>query len=309
MTRTSLAAVPPLSAQAKGERDNLRGAALMCMAMALFTLNDTAMKAVFQSLPLYQSIAMRGLAIMPMLWLIARRHGGLQLRLSPGDRTPMIWRTVGEVSSTVLFLNALNHMAIGDLSAIMQSLPLLVTLAAALFFGEPLGWRRMVAILVGLVGVLMILRPGTEAFDIWSLVALASVLGVVIRDLATRRFGHAIPSTTVAFYAASSVTLTAVLMGLGEDWRWPTLIEGASLILAACLLALGYITVVATMRVGEISFVAPFRYVSLVVAILMGLVIFGDWPDGWTWAGAALVVAAGVYSVLRERQLARTARG
>lgn len=283
-----------------GHRDNLSGAVLMCIAMTFFTMNDTVMKFVTQSLPLYQSIALRGAAILPMLWLLGMRQGGLKLRLSRDNIWPMIWRTLGEVSSTVLFLNALKHMAIGDLSAVMQSLPLLVTLAAALFFGEKLGWRRMLAIGVGLAGVLMILRPGTDAFDMWSLVALASVAGVVLRDLATRRFSRAVPSTTIAFYAAVSVTLAALMLSIEEGWRMPTATEAALLVLASALLTVGYITVVATMRVGEISFVAPFRYVSLVVAILMGLIVFGEWPDLWTWAGAGLVVAAGVYTIWRE---------
>ena len=292
----------PLPGAAR-RRDNVAGAALMAIAMAFFAMNDTVMKFVAQSLPLYEAIALRGLAILPMLWLVARRQGGLDLRLSPENRWPMALRTLGEVSSTVLFLNALKHMAMGDLSAVMQSLPLLVTLAAALFFGESLGWRRLLAILTGLLGVMMILRPGTEAFDIWSLVALGSVAGVVLRDLATRMFSRSMSSTAIAFYAAASVTLAALVLSLGEGWQMPSLAQAGLLVLGAALLAVGYVTVVATMRVGEISFVAPFRYVSLVVAILMGLLVFGEWPDRWTWAGSALVVAAGIYAIWRESRL------
>lgn len=288
--------------------ENFQGAMLMCAAMALFTMNDTAMKFVTQDLPLYQAITLRGLAIIPLLVLIARRDGGLRLRVDREDRWPLVWRTLGEVSSTVLFLNALKHMALADLSAIMQSLPLLVTLAAALWFGETLGWRRLAAILVGLVGVLLILRPGTDAFDIWSVVALASVAGVVLRDLATRRFSRGVASTTIAFYAAVAVTVTALAFSLGEGWRMPSALQIALLVLSGLFLAFGYITVVATMRVGEIGFVAPFRYVSLIVAIVLGLLVFGDWPDLWTWIGSGLVVGAGVYTILRERALTRRGR-
>lgn len=287
--------------------DNMRGAMLMCVSMAFFTLNDTVIKFVTQELPLYQAITLRGLVVMLGVWLIARREGGLRLRLPPKARGPMALRLFGEVGSTVLFLNALKHMAIGDLSAIMQSLPLAVTLAAAVFFGERLGWRRMSAVLVGMIGVLMILRPGTSAFTIWSALGLASVVLVVVRDLTTRVFSREITSTTIAFYAAAAVTGTALILSIGEGWQMPTLRQTGLLILGGGFLTVGYMSAVATMRVGEISFVAPFRYVSLVVAIFLGLVVFGDWPDLWTWAGAGLIVSAGIYSIWREGQIRKAA--
>ncbi|MDO5614529.1 MAG: DMT family transporter [Paracoccus sp. (in: a-proteobacteria)] len=288
--------------------ENLQGAVLMCVAMAFFTMNDTVMKYVAQDLPLYQSIALRGLAILPILAIFARREGGLDLRVQRENRWPMVLRTVGEVASTVLFLNALTHMAISELSAILQSLPLLVTLAAAVMFGEQLGWRRMLAILIGLAGVMLILRPGSDAFDIWSVVGVGAVAALVLRDMATRMFSRAIRSSSIAFYAALSVTAAALVLSLGEGWRMPTLAQAGLLILAAMFLTIGYVTVIATMRVGEIGFVAPFRYVSLVVTIVLGLLVFGEWPDMWTWIGSALVVGAGVYTILRERRLTRQGR-
>ncbi|MDO5632230.1 MAG: DMT family transporter [Paracoccus sp. (in: a-proteobacteria)] len=301
--------IPPQPrATAATPAENVQGAVLMCVAMAFFTMNDTVMKYVTQDLPLYQSIALRGLAILPILAVFARREGGLDLRVQRENRWPLALRTVGEVVSTVLYLNALRHMAISELSAILQSLPLLVTLAAAAMFGEKLGWRRMLAILIGLVGVMMILRPGTDAFDIWSVLGIGAVAALVLRDMATRMFSHGVRSSTIAFYAALSVTVTALILGLGEGWRMPTLTQAGLLILAAAFLTVGYITVIATMRVGEIGFIAPFRYVSLVVAIVLGLMVFGEWPDLWTWAGSALVVGAGVYSILRERRLNRQGR-
>lgn len=283
--------------------DNFRGAMLMCGAMTFFTLNDTVMKFVSQELPLYQSITLRGLVVMLGLWLLARRDGGLTLRLPHEAIRPMVLRIIGEVGSTLLFLNALRYLALGDLAAIMQSLPLAVMLAAALFFGERLGWRRMAAVLAGMVGVLMILRPGTSAFTIWSALGLGSVALVVLRDLATRMFTRQVSSTTIAFYAALSVTLSGALFSIGEGWQRPTVAQLGLLALGGAFLTIGYMTVVATMRVGEISFVAPFRYVSLVVAILLGLIVFGEWPDVWTWTGAGLIVAAGIYSIWRESRL------
>lgn len=283
--------------------DNLRGAGLMSLSMLGFGCNDTVMKFVTQTMPLYQAIALRGLVVMVALWLLAQREGGLRLQIATTDRQPMLWRLLGELGSTVLFLNALQNMAIGDLSAVMQSLPLAVMLGAVFFFDEKLGWRRASAVLVGLLGVLLILRPGTSAFGVWSLVALGAMVLVALRDLATRNFSREVSSTTIAFYAAAAVTVMGVLASLWQGWVMPSPSQLALLLLAGAFLTVGYICAVTAMRVGEIGYVAPFRYTSLIVAIIAGLLVFGEWPDLWTWIGSALVVGAGIYTIWREAQL------
>lgn len=285
--------------------DNLRGTVLMMLSMAAFTCNDAVMKAVTRSLPLYESVALRGIIVLAMMLLVARMQGGLRLRVPRGDIGPLVLRSAADIVSTVLYLLALRQMALADISAIMQALPLMVTLAAAVCFGERLGWRRLLAIGIGLVGVLLILRPGTGAFDRWSMLAVLSMLLIVLRDIATRSFSARVGSSTVAFYAGATVMLSGFAMAGSEVWRQPSGQEWALLLLSALFLTVGYISAVATMRVGEISFVAPFRYTSLVWAILLGLLVFGEWPDLWTWAGSALVVGAGIYTILRERQLRR----
>lgn len=287
-----------------GPSDNLRGTMLMVLSMAAFTCNDAVMKAVTQTLPLYESVALRGMAVLALMVAAALVQGdGLRLTVPRGDVAALVIRTAADIVSTLLYLLALRQMALADLSAIMQALPLAVTLAAALFFRERLGWRRLSAIGVGFLGVLLILRPGTGAFDTWSAVALLSMMLIVVRDIATRYFSRQVGSGTIAFHAALAVMLSGFVLGVGEDWRMPNLPEAALLLLSAGFLTVGYLTAVATMRVGEISFVAPFRYTSLVWAILLGLALFGEWPDGWTWVGSALVVGAGLYAILRERQL------
>ncbi|MDO5648818.1 DMT family transporter [Paracoccus sp. (in: a-proteobacteria)] len=291
--------------QPVGPGDNLRGAGLMVMAMIGFTCNDVVMKFVTQDMPLYQTIALRGLMVMLGIALIAAREGGLRLYVAPGDRGPMPWRIVGEVASALLFLNALLHMEIADLSAIMQALPLAVMLGAALFFGETLGWRRILAVGVALIGVLMILRPGGDSFGIWSLMGVGAMLTVVLRDLATRLFSRDVRSSTIAFYTAFVVMLTGAVLTPFQGWVMPTLTHIALLALSAAFLTAGYVCAVSAMRVGEISAVAPFRYTSLLAAIVLGVIVFGDWPDPWTWAGSALVVTAGIYTIWREAQLGR----
>ncbi|SMO88172.1 DMT family transporter [Paracoccus laeviglucosivorans] len=284
--------------------DNLRGAALMILSTAGFICNDAVMKSVTQELPLYQSVAIRGGMILILMLLFLRiQQGGVRLSVPRADVVPLILRTAADIVSTVLYLIALRQMALADISAIMQALPLAVTLAAAVFFREPLGWMRLGAICIGFVGVLLILRPGTGAFDMWSVIALASMALIVVRDMVTRMFSAHVGSSTIAFHAALMVTVSGFVLGVGETWRMPSVRELALLGLAALFLTAGYITAVATMRVGQISFVAPFRYTSLIWAILLGLFVFGEWPDLWTWAGSALVVGAGLYTIIRERRL------
>ena len=285
--------------------DNLHGALIMALCMIAFGLNDTVMKFVAQDMPLYQAITLRGLFVMGFIAAVAPRLGGLHLRIPRAARRPMIWRLVGEIASTILFLNALQHMAMGDLSAIVQALPLVVMVAAALVFGETLGWRRIGAVIAGCLGGLLILRPGGEVFGPWAVVAVAAMAMVALRDLATRNFGGDVSSATIAFYAAAGVTATGFVISLGQGWTMPTPAQILLLPMGSAFLTVGYVSAVASMRVGEISYVAPFRYTSLLVAILMGLIVFGEWPDLWTWAGSALVVAAGIYSIWREAQLGR----
>lgn len=287
--------------------DNLRGAALMTVAMLGFTLNDACMKAATVDLPVFQAIVMRGALTTLALGAMGLGTGALRLSLRGDDRWWIAFRTFGEVAGTFTFLLALKHMPIANLSAILQCLPLAVTLAAAVILREKVGWRRMTAIGVGFIGVMLIVRPGTEGFDRWSLLGLLSVCCVVIRDLATRRLSAKVPTVTVAFLAAASVTIGAVLILPFADIAAVSLKHALQIFGAAGFLIIGYLTVVMAMRVGDISVVAPFRYTSLIAAILLGWGAFGQFPDLWTLAGSAIVVATGIYTFYRERRRARVA--
>lgn len=285
--------------------DNSRGALYMSIAMSAFTVNDTCMKAATEVLPLYQAIFLRGLLTICALLVIGWRMGGLRLRIGKSDRFWIALRSLGEVAGTLTFLTALRHMPLANLSAILQFLPLAVTLTAAVLLREPVGWRRMVAILVGFFGVLLIVRPGTEGFDRWALIGLASVACVVLRDLATRRLSSDVPSATVAVSAALSVTAMALVLMPLEGWTAVTARSGLLILGASFFLIIGYLLIVMAMRVGEISLVAPFRYTALVFAIGLGWAVFGQLPDMMTLAGAAIVIATGIYTFHRERQRGR----
>lgn len=276
----------------------------MCASMLAFTLNDTLVKAVtHDGMPLFQAITLRGIgASLGLVVLALRQSGGMNLWPAGRDRLHLALRTLGEIGATLLFLVALTQMPLANLSAIMQSLPLAVTLSAAVLLGVPIGWRRLLAILVGFGGVMIIIRPGAADFDIWSVMGLWSVACVVLRDLATRQFSPGLPSTTGAIWAALSVLLMGVIGLAWQGWQPVDLKAGLEVAGAAVFLIVGYICAIKVMRVGEISIVAPFRYTSLLWAILLGWLLFGTLPDRWTLLGGAIVVASGIYMLLRERK-------
>jgi drug/metabolite transporter (DMT)-like permease len=275
----------------------------MCASMAAFTINDAFMKSVTTTLPLYQTIGLRGLIAALGLGLLVLVTRAYRFRLNRRDGQLILLRSLADVAATIFFLEALLRMPLANLSAILQALPLLITLAAALVYGDRIGWRRMTAILVGLVGVLIIIRPGTEGFDRWALLGVASVLCVVVRDLAVRPIQGQLPSALVALGAAVAVTLMgwtgAAFQGVQPVTSW----EAAKVLGAGLFLIVGYLTSVMAMREGDIGLVAPFRYTSLIWAIVLGLLVFGDLPDIWTLIGATIVVGAGLFTLWRERRL------
>lgn len=287
-----------------GLSDNMRGAVLMMAAMAFYTVNDAFLKSLGGSLSVWQALFLRGMAVTVAMTALALVRGELTLRVSARDRTIMLARAACETAAAILFVSALYHLPIANLSAILQALPLTVTLAGVLFLGERLGWRRSLAIAAGLGGVLLIVRPGAEGFTVHALLGVGAVVCVTARDILSRMMSPAVPSLVVAVVSSAGVTVGAGVGLMFGDWAPVHLPEALRLGAAATAIFGGYICGVAAMRVGDLAFVAPFRYTSLVVALLVGLVAFGEWPDGLTLVGAAIVVATGIYTFLRERRLA-----
>jgi drug/metabolite transporter (DMT)-like permease len=282
--------------------DNLRGVLLMCAAMLAFVVNDSFMKAIAQDMPLFQAIALRGVGASLGLIAIAYWHER-RLNLFPkgADLRILSLRTVAEVLATVTFLTALVHMPLATLSAIMQALPLAVTLVAALNYRETIPATVWAAIAAGFIGVLLIIKPGFAGFDRWSVMGLISVACVVVRDLSTRHVSGALPSITVAIWAAVSVTGLGLVGSVFEDWQAVTLGQGAMLVGATLSLVVGYITVVMVMRVGDVAIVAPFRYTALLWALAFGWVFFGNLPDIYALIGAGIVVASGIFTLQQAR--------
>ena len=284
---------------------NTFGALLMMASMACFTVNDVLIKLTDGAVPLGQLLFVRGALSVTLIVLCARWLGRISFRVAGRDWGLIAIRSLAEVGAAYFFISALLNMPIANVTAILQALPLTVAVAAALVLGEPLGWRRMIAIGVGFVGVLLIVRPGTDGFSVWSLYALATVGCVTVRDLATRRLSVSVPTMTVTLMAAVTITTFFGLVSTTEPWvpltpRLTALIVGASVLIIGA-----YWFSVQVMRQGDIGFIAPFRYTGLVFALVLGLVVFGDWPEQLTLVGAGIVVATGLFTLYRERLLSR----
>ena len=281
--------------------DNTRSIFLMLTAMASFAVNDTLMKLLMQSLNMSQAMVLRGIFASAALYLLARRDGADLLGQSRKDNRLISMRTLADIVATLSFFAALLHTPIANLTALMQFTPLAVTLAAAVFLGQPIGPRRLVAIGLGFVGVMIIIRPGSAGFNLWSLLGLVTVASVVVRDISTRNMSPGIPSALIALAASVAVTVTG-LVGLSfEGWRPVGLLDLLRVLIATVCIVIAYLSVVAAMRCGDVAAVAPFRYSQLLWAILCGWVAFGEWPDAWAFVGAGLIVAGGVFTVLRNR--------
>jgi len=285
--------------------DNARGALFMTAAMAAFVLNDTLMKLLSGDLPLFQAIFLRGVLTTLVFALLAWAMGALRLPDLNGDRWLVVLRAFAECGATFFFLTALFNMPLATLTAILQAAPLTIALAGALFLREPVGWRRFVAIVVGFVGVLLIVRPGGNGVDIYAVYALIAVAFVTLRDVVTRRMPASVPSMLVALATAGAVTAFAGLGALTEDWVRPAAASWAYLGGAIVFVLAGYLLSILAMRVGELGVVSPFRYTGLVWALILGLLVFGDWPDGLTKLGAALIVGTGLFTLYREHRQAR----
>ncbi|WP_041861510.1 DMT family transporter [Candidatus Puniceispirillum marinum] len=281
--------------------DNTRGAALMAFSVLCFTANDTMMKFLFGDIPLFQAVLLRGLLCLPVITYMAHRRAQLFVRATRHDMSIVLIRAGAEVAATICFLTALANMPLANTIAILQTLPMSVTMVAALFLGEPVGWRRWSAIIIGFIGVLIIIRPGTEGFSLYSLWGLAAVVCVTVRDIVTRRLSREMPSLFVTLITAIAITGLGAVMMPASGWVPPSLTSWVVLVATACVIVVAYLFSVMTMRVGDISFVSPFRYSALIWAIILGYMVFDEWPDNLTLIGMAIIVTTGIYMFRRER--------
>lgn len=284
---------------------NLHASLWMVVAMAAFAVEDAVIKHLAAQMPVAQVMVLLGLGGLAAFGLILRRKG-VRLLVPDALRGAVLLRNLCEIIGAGGVVLSIALLPLATVTAILQAMPLVVTLGAALFLGESVGWRRWGAILAGLAGVLIIIRPGAADFDPAALVAVFAVLGLAGRDLATRRVpGHVHSLQLAGWGFAMLLPAGLVLMPAGAAPLLPSAGQWFWLLTALASGMLGYGALVAATRLGDIAATVPFRYSRLVFAMMIGLIFFGERPDGWTLAGSALVVGAGLFSFWRELRLRR----
>src|SRR5262245_13435974 len=280
----------------------LRAGLIMILAMASFTAGDTMTKLMAGEVPVGQIIFFRGIVATTLTALLARKalaQAGFALQKG------VLVRSLSDVAGTIFFITALMHIPIANLTAVMQAVPLLVIAFAAVFLGEKVGWRRILAILLGLTGVLFIVKPSPASFTIYDGLSLGLIVAIALRDIFTRRLNFDVPTIIIVFANAVLVMLSGLLLYPFEHWVALTPRHLILLLCGGIFLTLGYVCMVSTIRMGDISATAIYRYSVVLFALLSGMLVFGEFPDQWALIGIALIVLSGVYALLREMRAAR----
>lgn len=286
--------------------DNLRGSLFMTLAMLGFAIEDMLLKRVAAAgMPVGEVLVFFGGGGCLLFAALTRAQG--QRIWHPAVVMPrMLVKAAFEVTGRLFYTLAIAFTALSSASAILQATPLVVVAGAALIFGERVGWRRWSAILIGLVGVLVILRPGLEGFTAASLLAVLGLLGFAGRDLATRAAPKVLSNFQLGIYGFLAMVPTGAGLLLWQGGAvMPDALMSAQLAAAIVVGVAAYWALTVAMRTGEVSVVTPFRYTRLVFALILGVLVFHERPDAATLIGSAIVVGAGIYTLLRTRRLAR----
>ncbi|MEL7429829.1 MAG: DMT family transporter [Pseudomonadota bacterium] len=287
-------------------RQNLRGIVFMLLSMVAFALADTCVKlaSAFMTPPQVMFYLMLGGLVMFTLLTFTEREPFFNRNAF----APVVMvRYLAELVGMVGMIMALSKVPLSIVGAITQAAPILVAVGAALFLGEVVSWRRWTSICIGFLGVLIIVQPGAEGFDLSVLWAVLAMLGLALRDLTTRIIPKDIGSASLATYTM----LVSVPFSIGWTWLqgdtlFPPNINWAIILPMTTLGAIGYVLLIKSIRMAEVSVVTPFRYSRIIFLILLGVVVFGERPGISVLSGAALVIASGIYIVWRERKAADT---
>jgi S-adenosylmethionine uptake transporter len=280
----------------------------MSASMVCFIVNDTLTKLLTHDIQIGQFIFLRGVFATTFMFGLVVAGGHLAMTAYAFDRR-VLARASLDLTATGLFIAALYHMPLPNLTAVLQAVPLTATLLAMVFLGEKVSARRLMAIAVGFAGVLLVVRPGGDGFTAYSLLGAAAMLCVAVRELVTRRIHFHIPAAVVAFSTTVLVTTGGAIWALIEGFQPMTVPGVAKLAGAAAFLTVAQYLAVMALRIGTVSQTAPFRYTIIVWALIAGWLVFGDVPDALALGGIALIVASGLYAMWQsQRELARERR-
>ena len=274
----------------------------MMMSMACFAVEDTFIKLLSARLPATQilfSVGFGGAFITLVLAIVLKVNMADKILLNKH----VVSRTIADLFGALSFTSAMVLIPMSLLASILQATPLFVTLGAAILLGETVGWRRWSAIFVGFLGVIIILQPGYGSFQFASLLGLAAVLCLALRDVITRDMATEIPTLTVTFYACLAMGSAGfIAYPFFGPPIMPTAYEAVMLICAAIIGLTGYLLLVLATRKGDVSVIAPFRYSRLLFSLGLASLILGEKLTLPILLGGLLVVGSGIYTFGRERR-------
>ena len=283
--------------------DNFRGALLMMVCMGAFVLNDAFVRLAGNSLPLAQILFLRGVLTTLVLLTFAIYLGTFKVRVVKKDKWKIFFLSITEALTAYFFLTAVLNMPFANVTALLQILPMTVTLAAALVFKEKVGLIRIILIIVGFLGVILIINPSADGFNLYSGYALIAVILITTRDLITRKLSVEVPTLLPTVSASFGVLLFSIILMAKTPIQPLNIQNSFFILLAAFFIIFGYYTAVLVMRVGDISFISPFRYSAIIFALILGLIFFNEWPDLIALIGIFIVTAAGGFLLYKNHAI------
>ena len=269
--------------------ENTKGAFLISLAAACYVMSDIFMKFLSSEISMFQITFLRGLFVTFFLFSYCYMSKASFFVKEWRDRIVITIRSILEVIMTYAFLTALFNMNVANANAILQLIPLMVLLGSFIFLRQSPKTHEWIAVLVGCLGTVIIIRPGSSDFNFFTIHALVAVFCLSARDLLTVRLNKNIPSNVVAFYSALMLTMVSFL--LSEDTHLFGKVDNSLFIVyTAIFVSIGYTASVSAMRYGEVTFVSPFRYTALLWASVMGFIFFGEIPKFSTLFGGSLII-------------------
>lgn len=281
----------------------------MTFSMALFAIEDGFIKQLAIGIPAGEIVAALGMggALIFVVWFLLK--GEAIWTQSYLDRL-VLQRTGFEALGTACYSTALALIPLTTASAVIQATPLFVAMGAAVFLGQTVGWRRWLAILVGFAGVLLIIRPGTEAFAPATILAVLGTMALASRDLTTRALNVPITGSHISLIAFVALIPTGLLVCAvqGQSLVVPNMEQTIWLVLMTLVAMGAYLSIVAATRTGDAAVTASFRYSRMIFALIVGFIMFRETPDMMTILGVTIVIAAGLFTLIREARLARSSQ-
>ncbi len=276
----------------------LRGILMMCFAVLCFATMNTFTKELRGELPVTSIVWGRYFFHFALILVMFPRR--IPTLLQSDAKLLQIARSVLVLLATAMMFIALGFMPLADAISITFAGPLLIVALSAILLGETVGPRRWIAVIVGFIGVLVIIRPGAGTFQVAALLPVAVAIFYAIYQIITRHLSHRSDPLNMLFYTAivGAVTMTIIVP---FDWQTPTIEQWLMLVAIGFLGGLGHYAIIKAYERSETSLVAPFAYTEIIWAAALGFFVFGDFPDSFTFIGTAIIVASGVYVLHREK--------